>query len=303
MKNLSMISLLLFMMVSWLMPSPASCAENEEKSWLFQPRLTTGMMHYKFEYTFTAPGTKNEVKFLDSMPFIGGGAMLFYNKCFADTYFQLSATGKDGSNTVRDTEYVIYKDNNEFDRKDYAITFGCIVVKKLSFFAGYKNGKTDIHIARTQNWPYERRNEENTGDIGFETDGFFLGVAYSHPIGDGQFGVKLAAGKLEAEYNQHNVTRTNNRAVGDGPTQNEENWFFLGNTRGFTYGANWTAPVSKHFSYRISLDYFDYDFDTDSVYMIRNRNEQVKFMNIHNEKRYDVKETMFSLQLQLLYQF
>jgi len=288
-------------MVSLLIPS---LAKADVDKWVFQPRLTTGIMHYDFEYTFSAPGANtSEVQFVDNMPFIGGGAMLAYDRCFADTYFQVSATGKDGGGTEEpDTESVIDKDSNEFDRKDYAITLGCLVTKKLSFFTGYRNGKTDIHIASRQNWPYDRINEERIGDAKFESDGLFLGMAYSHPIGKGQFGVKLAAAKLEAEYNQHNITRTNNRAVGDGAKTSESDWNLSGKTLGWTLGANWTAPISKRLSYRISLDGYRYDFDTDSAYVIREN--KAEFIDIlGGGVNYDMKETMYSFQLQLLYQF
>jgi hypothetical protein len=290
----------LFVMVSLLTPSLANA---DAKKWAFQPRLTTGFMHYDFEYTFTAPDAKpSKFQFIDNMPFIGGGAMLAYDRCFADTYFQVSATGKDGGGTEEKDEYVIERDNNEFDRKDYAITLGCLVTKKLSFFTGYRNGKTDIHIASKQNRPYDRINEERTGDAKYESDGLFLGMAYSHPIGKGQFGVKLAAAKLEAEYNQHNITRTNNRAVGDGLKMSDATWNLSGKTLGWTLGANWTAPISKRLTYRISLDYSDYDFDTDSAYVIR-KNEATFLDILGGGVDYDLKETIYSLQLQLLYQF
>jgi hypothetical protein len=302
MKKLFLISLWLFVMISLLTPS---LAKADAKKWAFQPRLTTGIMHYDFEYTFTSAPGANPSKFqlIDNMPFIGGGAMLAYDRCFADTYFQVSTTGKDGGGTEEKDESVIEIDNNEFDRKDYAITFGCLVTKKLSFFTGYRNGKTDIHIASRENWLYDRFNEERIGDAKFESAGLFLGVAYSHPIGKGQLGVKLAAAKLEAEYNQHNITRTNNRAVGDGTkTSDDAQWNLSGKTLGWTLGANWTAPISKRLSYRISLDYSDYDFDTDSAYVIRDK--KAEFLDIlGGGVNYDMKETMYSLQLQLLYQF
>ena len=301
MKKLFLLPLWLFMMVSLLTPSLANA---DAKKWAFQPRLTTGIMHYDFEYTFSTAASTSEIQFIDNMPFIGGGAMLAYDRCFADSYFQVSATGKDGGGTEEpDTESVIERNSNEFDRKDYVITLGCLVTKKLSFFTGYRNGKTDIHIASRQNWPYDRINEESTGDAKFESDGLFLGMAYSHPIGKGQFGVKLAAAKLEAEYNQHNISRTNNRSVGDGPKISDDaTWNLSGKTLGWTLGANWTAPISKHLSYRISLDYSDYDFDTDSAYVIRDKTAE--FLDIlGGGVNYDMKETMYSLQLQLLYQF
>ena len=160
MKKLFLLSLWLFMMISLLTPSLANA---DAKKWAFQPRLTTGLMHYEFEYTFTAPdASSSKFQLTDNMPFIGGGAMLAYDRCFADTYFQVSATGKEGGGTEEKDESVIDRDNNEFDRKDYAITLGCLVTKKLSFFTGYRNGKTDIHIASRQNWPYDRINEEST---------------------------------------------------------------------------------------------------------------------------------------------
>jgi len=303
MKILSIISLLLSVMVSLLIPSLANA--DPEKLWIFQPRLTTGIMHYEFDFKFTAPGgaVPSTVKLFDDMPFFGGGAMLLYDRCFADAYFQLSTTGKDDEGTEQDTEYVRRVDN-EFDRKDYAITFGCMVTNNLSFFTGYKNGKTDIHIASTQNWPYDRIDEESTGDVEFKSDGLFLGVAYTHPIGNGQLGVQLAATKLDAEYNQHNFTRTNDRAVGDKPDTNDENWFLLGNTLGWTLGTNWTAPISKHLWYGISFNYSNYDFDLDSAYVIRKGEPDPDFINtLGSGMNYDMIETVYSLQLQLSYQF
>ncbi|HDN26095.1 MAG TPA: hypothetical protein ENG03_03170 [Thioploca sp.] len=306
MKNCYLIYLLL-LMASLLTPSLANAEQSEEQtSWFFQPRLTTGMMHYEFEYAFTAPGATetNKLQFDDYIPYIGGGAMLAYDRCFADTYFKLSATGKDGGGTKKpDKESVFNKPSHEFDRKDYAITLGCKVTQNLSFFAGYKMGETDIQTVSTKNRPYDRYDEKQTRNANFESDGLFLGAAYSYPIGKGQFGVKLAATKLGAEYIQVNATIQNNRAVGDGPkTTDVDEWFLLGNTIGWTAGVNWTAPLSQHFSYRISLDYYDYDFDIDSAYVIEK--EKADFFNIlGGGVNYDLKETMYNLQLQFLYQF
>jgi hypothetical protein len=310
MKNLYLIyrfSLMVFL----LTPAFANAqSENAQLNtlWNFQPRLTTGVMGYKFDYAFTAPDAtkKSELSIDDHMPFIGGGAMLAYDKCFADTYFQKTlVTGNDGGGTEKkdDTESVLSKPVNRFDRMDYAITLGCQVSNYLSFFAGYKYGQTDIHTASTQKWPYDRIDKTSISETEFESDGLFLGAAFSYPIGNGLLGLKVAAAKLEAEYNQHNFTVENNRAVGDDPKKKSgDDWFLLGNTLGWTFGLNWTYPINRHLYYRISADYFDYDFDTDSAYVIRD--DKAEFIDIlGGGVDYDMKETVYSLQLQLLYQF
>jgi hypothetical protein len=305
--------LILLLMVSQLMPSLAN-AEEPDTLWFFQPRLTTGMMLYEFEYAFTAPGAEpRKLQFDDYMPFVGGGATLAYDNCLTDFYYQRSVVaGKDGGAEIRDTESVLNKADNEFDRKDYALTFGCEVTKNLSLFAGYKVGKTDIQMVTRRYWLGDRIDDSRTGNTDFKSKGPFIGVAYSHPIGSsnekghkkGQLGFKLAVTKLEAEYAQLNTTIRNNKAVGDGAkTINVDDWSLLGDTISWTAGVNWTAPIyNKHFSYRFSLDYYNYDFDIDSAYVIRNGETQP--INIlGGGMNYDLKETMYTFQMQLLYQF
>ncbi len=104
MKKLFLIPLWLFMMVSLLTPSLANA---DAKKWVFQPRLTTGLIHYDFEYTFTAPDANpSKFQLIDNMPFIGGGAMLAYDRCFVDSYFQVSTTGKDGGELRHERNHV-----------------------------------------------------------------------------------------------------------------------------------------------------------------------------------------------------
>ena len=308
MKNLSVIyrvSLMVFLLTPSFTLAQSENASLTQSLWDFESRLTTGVMYYEFEYAFTAGKDKSELLLNDLMPFVGGGATLFYDKCFADAYFQSSIiSGKEGSEIKQpDTESILNKANNELDRQDYAITLGCQVTNNGLFFAGYKYGQTDIYTASTQNWRYDRIDESRTGEAQFESDGLFLGAAYSHPIGNGLLGVKLAASLMEAEYNQHNITTENNRAVGDGEKKTSaDDWFLLGNTLGMTLGVNWTAPINRHLSYRISLDYFNYDFDTDSAYVVQDNKAQ--FIDIlGGGVGYDMKETLYSLQLQLLYRF
>ena len=148
MKKLSIVYMFL-VMASLITPSLVNA--DTEKLWVFQPRLTTGIMQYEFEYGFTDNETTditsaatNEVNYADNMPFIGGGAMLLYNKCFADAYFQRSATGKDGSGTeILDTESTLYIDNNEFYRQDYAFRWPPLleIVTPVAFCVAAKRVK------------------------------------------------------------------------------------------------------------------------------------------------------------------
>jgi len=300
MKNFLYLIYLLLLMACLLTPLLAR-AETDEISWSIQPRLTAGLMNYRFEYGFNAPNANQSSQtFNDYMPFMTAGAMLTYNNCFADTYFQQSVTGKDDLENKPGTE-LTFNTNNEFDRRDYALTLGCQAHKNVLFFAGYKAGQTDIQMASTKNWHYERIDESGTGTAEFESDGFFIGAAYTYPFGKGLderlLSVKVALAKLDAEYHQHNSITRNNRAVGDGSTTFDDDWFLSGNTLGWTAGVSLTDRISffkNHLYYRISLDYFDYDFDVDSAYL--------GITPVGNAE-YEMKESMFSLQLQVFYPF
>jgi hypothetical protein len=169
------------------------------------------------------------------------------------------------------------------------------------FFAGYKIGQTDIDIDSTKNWQYQRIDERGIGTAEFESKGFFIGTAYTYPIGKGidksLFSVKVALAKLDADYHQHSSLIQDNLAVGDGPkTTFDNDWFLSGNTLGWTVGANWTArtPFFKRLYYRVSVDLSNYDFEVDSAKL---------GMTPVTQAEYDMKERMFLFQLQVFYPF
>jgi hypothetical protein len=156
---------------------------------VFNPRLETGAMYYKFEgsgRSFTPEegnplrdefaadngvvthASHSRIAFSSWMPFIGGGVTTFVNRFFVDVSAQYADKGSDIASTLQ-TETIIFdappatpgpapasvnrisKGNNDadFDRTDLAVSVGYGVTDHLALFAGYKYGKTEFTNQRS----------------------------------------------------------------------------------------------------------------------------------------------------------
>jgi len=246
--------------------SDANSSGEQESSFFFQPRVWTGVMHLKHDASRlikSADGkeTHAEIKFESAMPLLGVGTVLVYKQFFLDGYVQKAFGGEDAQ----------YSGAYEFEREDYAVSFGYNINDKFTAFVGYRLGQTIYDTSST-----------NTGSKGthyeFKTQGPFVGLSYTQPVSNSSlinFSVGYAT--LDGEYKESPGGKTENSSTG------------------LTYGINWQGSFSsyKNLSYGISLDKYDYTFDelnTDSS------DKQFKYTS-------NVKDEISTLKFTLRYVF
>jgi len=244
-----------------------------------EPRAVLGMMDYQYEEVFA--GSDN-VKWSDSIPFLGIGVTLGYKNFSFDVYAQKSDTGEDSTFYENQLSigdrYLISDYNATFNRNDYAVNFGYStdsLFGVLSFVVGYKVGETKIGGAR-RNYLSEGgdssilslRSETTT----IKTKGPTIGVAYGLPVGkSSMIGINVAYAWLDGDYESNQMTL----AI---------------DPEAITFGINWSGPISNRLTYRIALDAYQYPtqaFSTDNP-------------NITIES---IKEEIVSLKASLSYKF
>lgn len=231
-------------------------------------RIDGGIMDYNYEES------KYNHSLSDKMPFLGIGTTLNYDKFFVDIYARKSDTGVDDLVT----QPIVVRN---FRRSDYSISFGGKVTEHLKIFAGYKDSETEFFL----------RNVDNYLNADFDANGSFIGINYDWQIGNGTFGINVAAAKLDGEQSyENNPTSTLSPMVGE---------VVSGNTIGFTFGLSWYEPINEKFMYIISLDRYEYSFDVDSVY----KTENGKNIQVFDLKNYGLEENMLSISIKLIYKF
>ncbi|MEK8018130.1 MAG: hypothetical protein VSS75_014750 [Candidatus Parabeggiatoa sp.] len=243
MKN----SLILSVLILPLFVEVVNAVEEDSllKQLTITPRIVNGVMSYKYEEEFT--GSDN-VKWHDIMPFLGLGVTLGYNNWSIDAYAQKSFTGKDG--LFAQSETITRDYATDFTREDYAVNmsyktkalFGYKMRGVLSFFAGYKYGKTEITGPRSITISSLEESSFSFSEMSLKTNGYSIGGGYSWPIGKsgGLLGIKGAFATLDGDYD------SNELGVVTTPTI-------------FTWiSINWSSALSKKVTYAFSLDAHNY---------------------------------------------
>lgn len=298
----------IFLVLTSLFTSPLV----EAQDFIFQPRVVTGAMRYKYEVSTEGSSIiKDRIKLDEILPFLGVGATLvFPTKTFMSVYFQTTTTKdikEDGTFTVGTSDNpstLSFTRDTEIERQDFSISAGHKITDNLSFFLGYKRGDTKY------DWT-DREQDDEGNSVGialkendFSADGGFVGAAYNLRIGGGVLGLRFAAAKLNGEITTSRIHKPDSDSESDFAlverTRKEQ---ISSETIGFKIGINWNASITKRLSYGISLDGFQYSFEpesgafTDSVFS-DNRGHQILDL-----EPYEVEETVYSFSLLLRYRF
>jgi len=135
-------------------------------------------------------------------------------------------------------------------RVDSGLTFGYNIWKSLSVYGGYIYGKTDITLfsqeailPMTTN-PVPNPSEANTS-VSFEEEGLFLGTSYGIEFTKGSINLGIGYADLDGEI-QFLALNGSNIVPGD--------------TTGFSYAINWTAPLSGTLNYNIGIKIKQFKF-------------------------------------------
>ncbi|HOW76092.1 MAG TPA: hypothetical protein P5102_13095 [Candidatus Competibacteraceae bacterium] len=196
---------------------------------VFSPRLTTGYMNYQLKQP--AFDIFPAASFEANAPVIGVGTTLYWNRLYLDVYGQISAEASDTSSIP----ILGYEEEFTGDRRDFSLALGYSITDNLSFYAGYKYGKTDT-----------------SGSIGgqakFKEDGYFLGASYGWVIQDkGVISLNIAVANLDGDLGYLTP------AIGFASNQTSE-------TQGLSYGISWKSTFDKNWGYTIALDGYQYKF-------------------------------------------
>jgi len=241
--------LLTLLLVGMTMPFTATQAIDVT----VESRATTGIMIYQFREDYSR---SDDVNWQDSFPFwgVGGTISLPLNLCerlFFDVYAQQSDVGNDHKfySVSSSGETILYDrdDNVDFSRRDLAGTVGCTIPNKIFFdgavtlTAGYKGGQTEIngtHRVYLSNGITIMPEDSTT----LKTDGLFGGVSLVWPLAaTWQFQINLAYGRFQSKY-------------GSDYRGNVE-----GTITGATGGIKLQNTLTRHLTWSISADYFNYD--------------------------------------------
>ena len=230
----------------------------------FEMRATTGMMYHKY----AGPSYK---KLSDNIPFVGIGTTLNFGLFSIDGYAQHSDKGKDGSFFIGSRGAI--NEDAKFYRDDYAITVGYKIgepifsflpkslnnlsfLRNFSVLAGYKWSETNIDVTQIT---LESADLTRT-EIHFKTTGPFAGSGYIQPLGNHNMGMYVAYGKLTGDYSFSAFS--GDQVV---PTGQPD---VISSTEAIRYGISLNGLLTKlpmgKFTYRLSLDGYDYTMDVES---------------------------------------
>lgn len=262
------VSIVLMTTVGLLAPRPAAALDLA-----VQPRLNTGLMYYDFEQedlfrlvqlgddiaVIRPFGPSSGISFSDTMPFIGGGATVFFDRFFVDAYVQKAFDGEDEDTQERITifpsnEFLSNRISREWDRHEYSISAGYAVTDNFALFVGYKRSDTEFDEMNVLT--NRGTGEVNTFDsnLDYEQDGPFIGGNYGWRIREtGTLALNLGVAFVDGEI------KTTSPG-GDTPK-------ITGDTVGLTVGLSWTAPlpILENFNYTVGVDGYNYDFEADEV--------------------------------------
>jgi hypothetical protein len=223
-------------------------------------------MHYDFaqdssvdfENIFPVRAT-SETSLSDTMPFVGLGVTAFASRFFLDVYAQRAFAGDDESNfanvNINPPTLTSQEFQSDWDRGEYAVSFGYAVTDHFSLYAGYRLADTEFEEEGTaRQFDLATRDlvttQAFTRTIEYEQDGPFVGGRYGFPIGDAgsvllNLGIAFIQGTIDEQI------------TGFDPNPTIE-----GDAVGTTIGLSWTAPLPiQGLNYTISVDGYQFNFD------------------------------------------
>jgi hypothetical protein len=232
----------------------------------FVPRASISVAKFEFSKPPTANalpggGAFPEVKFDMNFKLLGVGGTLFKENYYLDVFYQKSLEDKASfSVEIPGDKGGRYSDNFKGARRDASFTFGKKILDgRASVYGGYRSGKTGGPQSQGRH-------------LSFEEKGFFVGGNYGWLVSDsGVLSVNLAYAKLDGNRTQKAIT-----GVEAFPyiSLNGE-----GDTKGLSYGVNWSSRLTDHISYSAGLEVREYDFKK-----IKDVNPQIRFLDRVNEK-------------------
>ena len=228
----------------------------------FQPRAFVGFSDYEFSPsaelasgTQDFGGTDGKPVTSDTMALIGLGATFIIDSWFVDTYMQKTDRGSFSGNDFATTDefgfFSITDQKGEIDHSDIAVAVGRAFDGGLSLSLGYKFGETEINETALDSF-----NDFPGGPIGtqdynakqvFKNEGPFVSLGYGRALGGGVIAASVAVADLDSDYFLDEFESRVGQISGD--------------ATGISLGAFWKAPLTEHINYKVSIDYYRYDFD------------------------------------------
>ena len=224
------------------------------------PRIQAGIINY--DISLTEPGEALNITegvnvdisnnqssngLSDSILMLGAGLTLAQGNYFADVYYQQSASGELSNSGL--SRGSIVPENIGVDRDDFALSLGRSFGDFVVGF-GYKSSETEFDQNFTILSDDVRVNANLSSS--FKLDGPFVSFAYGRGIGPGVLSAKIAIADLTGDWD---INQVNLESGADLATD------VSGDATGITFGLVWKAPINDQWSYSISADYYDYDFD------------------------------------------
>lgn len=231
----------------------------------FTPRVGVGMQKYKMEW---ASLSDKELEVDEYIPTLTVGGSVSMGRFYFDAYLQQTGTSDETTKYEIDSMHnkilgdkieglgskIDITETTKADRRDYALALGYGFENGLSFSVGYKYGKTDITKYSTSVQRENGFTSSYNADYHFEAEGPFLGLGYGLNLGTGTLSLSGAVAFL------------------DGKTNDSSNGYYdthlktTPSATGLSLSLAWKAPITKQFTYGISLDMYQYDFDEQNWY-------------------------------------
>lgn len=262
-----------------------------------------------------------------TMPLLGGGLSVVIGRFFIDASIQGTFDGSDSDNgnsvysafskesdifADGDTfEYQVdnnqsYETDFDFDRTEYALSFGYAVTNSFAVYTGWKWAKTSFDLKEegvvndreylqykspdgseedpiriTESFDYQ-------GKLGydFNQDGPFIGAAYSWLLNGPVKGTLTVNTALAFLYGEFDVKYTD--------VLEEADYSFEGDSTALTFGVSWRGETGvKGLSYLLGINGYSYTFEADSL----------KDESFNGSSGGDVTETVLNFKLGLAYRF
>lgn len=257
----------------------------EDVIWVPQIGLQWKSMEFKQELPFGDMGLIDEGELDADTPSIVVSFTGIYKKGYISLKYEDSLDDVSTDSDVPGTNAA-----TKVERTDFSVTLGYNVWDRLNVFAGYLEGETlltpepscpadfngnpvlvapdcgfagdtsapqrtldgnfaqDNYINRLAGYPVPEYEQE------YKEDGWFLGVSYGWRLADtGTLSVSLAYADLDATYKDNYLVGTALEAVYD----------YKGSADGFSFGVNWSQPLTKQFGYYLDLRTQQYEADLD----------------------------------------
>ena len=272
----------------------------------FEPRLTTGMMHYRYE-----DGLVGKLK--GSMPFIGVGLLISHKKWVFDIHAQSSSINMDSNAqdvpfflTTNKKEIFNTFQSREIERDDYTISLGYNIIDNMDnmdyrmidlwLFSGYQKGITTIDTTailfenELGQGDKRRATSRFDVDISVETDGPFIGLMIGKKIRnskifrDSKIWINYSYTRLNGEYNFRESQQIQ-------PDSKES---FVS---GHKFGIDWNVPITNITSrttlrLNLSLNSYRYKMNIERTSFFENL-----------EAEFPVTEQIYSLRAAFLLQW